>query len=185
MGEIFDDTTRANILFFHGVFPQYDIEEIFTSRIMSEIADVNPMYDLISDLKEYDAIPNVFTGMESWPKRTNLECWLCRRVPPGSPRFVPTSVEKHKGVLGYGVDGNFCTFICAGAYIDSHIRDQSKWWEAHRMLKMVYREMMKTDVHQMVRVQPPTDMVQCGGNIPTVEYYRTLDLAEAAMATPV
>lgn len=185
--EMFDADEQPNILFFKGVFLKtYDIEGMFTTRLMDEIrGEEDPMYDLETEMKEYDSIPDVFTTIDDWPTSTNLECWVCRRKPPNQPRFAPTKITKNGDELVFGVSGVFCTFVCAGAYIDIHCRDKSTWWERHRMLRMLYEKFTGNELRHVVRVEPPTQMVQCGGTIPTAEYYKMLDLAESAMATSV
>jgi hypothetical protein len=41
-----------------------------------------------------DKIPRVFTGLDDWPLRTNLRCWVCDFTFDDRPKFVPTYVRE-------------------------------------------------------------------------------------------
>ena len=56
-----------------------------------------------------DKIPRVFTGLEDWPHRTNLCCWVCDCTFDDRPKFVPTyGREGENGGIEFGVKGNIC-----------------------------------------------------------------------------
>lgn len=75
-------------------------------------------------------LPTRFTTFAEHPRSTNLLCWHCALQFDGVPYFIPiTSTRISDAALEWTIDGNFCSWACATAYINNHTRDPSKKWE--------------------------------------------------------
>lgn len=80
------------------------------------------------DFASYSSIPRVFVNVESHPSQTNLLCWHCSLSFSGPPRFIAhTSSHSKEGQLEWDIEGNFCSWACAAAYIGEHFDEPKKW----------------------------------------------------------
>jgi hypothetical protein len=90
------------------------------------------------DLARYDTIPRIWRGAESHPRRTNLLCWHCALAFSRVPRFIAIESSRREtraGVIVHDwvIDGNFCSWACAAAYIDDNYRDAKKFTLAQNL----------------------------------------------------
>lgn len=46
----------------------------------------------------YEKLPYIFTGMNTWQKKTNLHCWYCGLAFDDVPIFVPKSIEPNNNM---------------------------------------------------------------------------------------
>jgi hypothetical protein len=77
---MYKPTQVANVLLLKGLFiDDFTIKE--------------SVYEITSEA-EYSPIPKKFTGVETWPKASNLRCWRCDLVPTSYPIFIPMNPEK-------------------------------------------------------------------------------------------
>lgn len=85
------------------------------------------------DFANYMPLPRVFTSASAHPKQTNLLCWHCSLPFNRIPRFIALDSLRTQGatqdqeVYEWTIDGNFCSWACAAAYIDEHYQDPKKW----------------------------------------------------------
>lgn len=86
-------------------------------------------------LPTYDVLPQRFNGLETWPLRTNLQCWHCTLIFDTRPIFVPSNPVGDS----YAVIGNFCSWNCAAAYIDDNMHRDSKLDARHLLYILCYR----------------------------------------------
>lgn len=89
-----------------------------------------PMQTITSDqlveLAHYSSIPRVFVSAETHPSKSNLLCWNCGLAFSGTPRFI--ALERSQTRAGeWNINGNFCSWACAGTYIVEHYDDHKKW----------------------------------------------------------
>lgn len=70
----------------------------------------------------YTVMPSRFTGVASWPTRSNLRCWSCDRMPNGPPAFIALDPERNSaGQLCCDVFGHYCRWNCAARDISVRI----------------------------------------------------------------
>jgi len=69
----------------------------------------------------YNQIPYEFTGLDTWPKTTNLHCWYCTLQFDTVPLFIPEYIKTlTKNQLSFKVTGVICSFSCGISYIIEH-----------------------------------------------------------------
>jgi len=86
----------------------------------------------IIEYAKYEQIPTTFIDANTFVKQTNLLCWHCGLSFNCAPRFV--ALDFHRFINSAGVEsrewiieGNFCSWACAAAYIDVTYSDSKKW----------------------------------------------------------
>lgn len=97
------------------------------------------------DFADYSEVPHVYTNQSEFPHSTNLLCWHCCLAFTRIPRFIaiesvriardqiisdaaaaaiqPAQLDTYKWII----DGNFCSWACAAAYIEQHYDESKKW----------------------------------------------------------
>lgn len=88
-------------------------------------ADASPAVDARSliDFANFATIPRTFATSDEHPKNTNLLCWHCCMPFTTVPRFIALDREGSS----WNIDGNFCSWPCASAYINAHFADPRRW----------------------------------------------------------
>jgi hypothetical protein len=168
MCDIYDDD-EPNILFFRGVIPEkYDIETLFTNKIMDELNmdKVDTGYEEFAQ----DTIPPTFTDMDNWPKMCNITCWWCHRKFKDPAVFVPSSIALTGTMTPHGC---FCSFPCAASYIDTFIEIKFRW-EKHKMLLILYNKMTGKNIDFIHKAPRPYNMIQYGKNAMSSNDYTAL-----------
>jgi hypothetical protein len=175
----------TSILFLRGCFPEDcdSIEDLFDARILDATLD-DEAYDMKKVM--YDSIPHKFVEFKSWPRTTNLLCWTCDSSFHNIPIFIPCSIEpsaagiandEKKTVIGsMDVLGNFCSWNCAAAYINTTFKGTDKW-ERHEFLKILYKRFTQEGITEIVPSEPKTVMEQYGGFKTRQEYREKLEAA--------
>jgi len=83
--------------------------------------------DIPKSKKEYTVIPRQFTGIDSWPKTSNLKCWECDLIPDSYPKFIPLyPCYKHDQEPTCDIYGHFDDWSCAARYIEKEF-PKNKW----------------------------------------------------------
>lgn len=143
-------TNKSRIIFLRGVFLA-DCETIndkFRKHVMSDVGEK------IETQQSYDIIPKVFTSLDSWPKSTNIKCWFCTLTFSTRPVFVPGRDIKQ-------VNGNFCWFNCAAAWIN--LQPENVQWEMREQLKELYYIFTGKRVNVILPAHAKTEMKEYGG----------------------
>lgn len=83
------------------------------------------------DFANYSTYPRTFTTADAHPKHTNLLCWHCSLSFNSIPRFFALSSlrqwsEQTGEFYEWQIDGNFCSWACAAAYIHEHFEEPKK-----------------------------------------------------------
>jgi hypothetical protein len=150
---------------------------------------------------EYDEIPDYFTGVDTWPKATNLLCWSCCISIPSMPWFVPISKVKKvisvsdddedlsyntKEISAFKPHGYFCFPSCVKRYIrrvdDPKIRNKD---ESIRLLNMVYKEITGKDVLDIPEAEDKNIMMQyCGPKGVSLQQFREMNRNKLAISAP-
>jgi len=173
-----DSYDQPNILFLRGCFLTdcSSIEDLFDERIIDEAMPDNKLYDIKSIV--YDKIPDTFTSVESWIKKTNLKCWSCDCNFHNIPIFIPRTLEKSsdptKMCGSMEPLGNFCSWNCASAYAHLHYRE-NLLWELLENLKLLHRMFTGEIIDDIRPSIPKTKMQQYGGEATVDEYKQTLN----------
>jgi hypothetical protein len=161
--------TPPNILRLVGVkLDQYQsIEAAAEERLVEGAGDAAPQPP--DAVQPFDKIPRVFTGLEDWPRHTNLRCWQCDFSFDDRPKFVPTFVREVGGADGgrgleIGVLGNMCTFACAELWIrEKNMLGLEQRWRAQDNLTFVYFLFTGRPIARIPPALNKTDMRQYGG----------------------
>lgn len=179
--------TIDGILFLQGVFKKdcKHVEEFFHERLLHES---------VRETKLYDKIPLVFTGLDTWPKSTNLLCWNCNRGFKTRPWFEPQSIDPLSrgtaGVLLTGdeiknnhnidacriaVRGNFCSPHCVVKHIITYSKNLAE--RLNKINMLLYVHTIFTGIVALTIFSAPErfDMEQYGGSMSQQEYQKKLD----------
>jgi hypothetical protein len=167
---------RPNLLHLEGItLADYvPVEDLFDAQVLEGVA----REELPLDPLPFDKIPPVFTGLDDWPVSTNLHCWSCTFSFDGPPRFAPTYIrEGEQGRLEVGVEGNFCTFNCAGGYVDTQYPPQAypqKHWRMRDGLCTVYQLFTGHRVRHIPPSPAKTELRKYGGTLSEEQFWKTL-----------
>lgn len=119
-------------------------------------AQTTPVMDRarsLLELAKYAQIPSTFINCETFISRTNLLCWHCSLPFGGIPRFIaidfrpingaqipPRSLStscaespRNPAQCEWNIEGNFCSWACASAYIDTHYKGSKNWTLQHNL----------------------------------------------------
>jgi hypothetical protein len=137
---------RTQLLVFKGIFP----EEFTTEIIMT------PVYTS-TDIS-YTVLPTRYTGIESWPQKSNLRCWNCDLIPLSAPRFIPVNSELAlNGKKICDRVGHFCMANCAVSYVVEHYPAH-----LHRHLARtiaIFEEDFDGKAHEEIYPAPPKTLM--------------------------
>ena len=163
-----DSYRPPNILFLLGCFVDecHTVEDLFDERVLN--ASTTPDNILNVQLIDYDKIPKKFTGVEEWPKTTNLKCWLCDFNFYSIPIFIPLRMYYVGKDIHMDTRGNYCSWNCAISDIDNGFTRGK--WERCKMLKILCKIMTGSAVDDIAPMIARTNMIQYGGNMTSAEY---------------
>lgn len=126
-------TNRRFILLIYGV-KLSDVRKVLNTSTSShaqkdKARDTSQRSESLIDFANYSKIPHIFTTIDQFPKSTNLLCWSCHRSFTSQPRFIAIESIRAIGRDAYDwiIEGNFCSWACAAAYIEQHYADTKKW----------------------------------------------------------
>lgn len=154
--------TKQCIIFLKGVDPKcyIDIADEFEASLLETIE--RPPLDIPIEEK-YNKIPNMFTSIDTWIKKTNLKCWHCDFTFKNSPIFIPTFISLNQ----WGTKGNFCSFSCAMAYINTYHKENSIY---KKNLRELYYKINRVRVYNISEAPPRHLMEKYGGYMKDVSY---------------
>lgn len=129
------------VLFLEGVFKDdvIKMEDIFEERMFLE--------ETVIDIKNYDNIPSEFTGVESWPTKTNLLCNYCTLNIKSFPWFEPRSLDIIDDQIQSMSEGVYCSPNCVVAHINLKYNDIAKCINKIEMLKIIYNWVLKEEIN--------------------------------------
>ena len=138
-------STIPKTLFLEGVFlnDRMTLDQLFNDFEENGIdsnSSSKSYKDIINDNEDiiYDKLPNVFTSLDKWPKKTNTKCHNCSLNITEIPIPIPVSVEINKNNERiFDVKYICCTFVCGATLITHRISNKSTRWEMLSMLKMI------------------------------------------------
>lgn len=161
-------------------------------------------WDADSKIHHYEKLPYIYTGMQSWLKKTNLHCWYCGLVFDDIPIFIPKSVEpnnahhlqidnqlhllsehsanilakeisnNHESKYAMNREGCFCSFHCALSYIDLHYPKPHENIDKKGMLEILFHEMYRIHPHKLYKAPSKYDMIQYGGTLTPNEFKKKI-----------
>ena len=178
------DNPGENILFLRGIYKKdyKKIEQIFQENIINEI-------NMKQSRIKYDKIPATFTGLDTWLSHTNLNCWHCTNKIKFIPKFVPKNIEPRAGdyekktkkkCYNISVEGCFCSFNCAQAYIDlAYSKNVYEYINLCNMLLFLYTIFTGKKITFIKPSPNKNRMVQFGGQLSPDEYEKEIDCLDA------
>jgi len=154
---------KSNILFLRGVFPEQweSNDDKFKRFIMLDVVDEKTE----SEINIYESIPIKFNGLDQWPKTINIKCWHCTCSFTTIPIFVP-------GRDISIVNGIFCTFSCAEAWIESQPITQQ--WEMRKQLRELYYIFNKTRVSVIIPSLNKSMLKEYGGTLNHAQFSKRI-----------
>ena len=161
---------RPNLLHLPGVTLKdfVPVEDLFDEKVLEQAASETLAPGEAPPLP-YSKIPPLFTGVADWPTSTNLLCWSCSFSFDGPPRFIPKYIQENgQSEVVVGVQGNFCTFNCAGLYIDTHYpraANPQKHFRLRENLSILYYLVTGCRVTHIPAAPPVTQLRKYGGDM--------------------
>lgn len=176
--------SQDKLLFLKGVRKSdcKKIDELFQEHITQQVAK--------TEIEKFDKIPTIFTDITLWPKTTNLHCWFCSRQIKSMPVFIPSSIEpvsegkagvkmqerkSHQKTYSMNVDGIFCWFNCAQAYIDDSATTLEIKQNRTMMLRFLFRVFTGKSIEYIKPAPPKTKLEQYGGIYTQQEYQKQIN----------
>lgn len=159
---------NPNILFLHRIFKRdcICIENELEDKLLEDIdkSETN------IEANNYDTIPDKFTTLNEWKKKTELLCWACDVKFNTVPVFVPEYlIETSPGNILMKVLGNFCDFPCASQYNNTYTTGRRKW-ERQQLLLKLYKIFYGDEISEIPPSPSKIKMVQYGGFLTREQY---------------
>jgi len=155
---------EPQFIFLRGVFIQDDaktFEDEFHDLLEGFLELDEPIPDDTTEL------PQLFTGLESWPTNPGIPCWHCELVFEHKPVFIPKTIDTE--FTRIPVEGCFCGFPCLYAFLEYGI-DQKKKTEKKILVDVLYRLITGRENRNIAPTRPRHDMVKYGGKISASEF---------------
>lgn len=151
-----------NILSLSGITLQdyKSFEDEADERLME-----NNMENFDTEIFIYNKIPTVFTGLNTWPKSTNLYCWSCSFKFDTVPKFIPTYIRENNDLIEVGVMGNMCSFNCVELWIETHVSNKEKRYKLQNNLCYLYYLFTGKRINLIEPAICKTNLLQYGGTM--------------------
>lgn len=158
-----DTVDEPIVIVIKGVFKKDidDVDDYFDDSETSE-SDI--------DISPYNEIPQKYTGLEHWPKRTNILCAHCCLSHNNPPVFIPEyfingggNVNKDDAINISIYRALLCAFPCGATYIAKNFTGE----EAEQKmtgLKFVYKEFTGDDIDYIPLAPFQEEIDQFGGS---------------------
>lgn len=150
------------------------VEDVADSRLMESAADATDG----QACEPPDKIPRVFTGLENWPMRTNLKCWMCDFTFDNSPKFVVQYAGiGENGGIEFGVLGNMCTFNCAELWIETNLGGRASNEERWRYQDNLCLAYLMFTGRRVARIKPApakTELKAYGGELDEDAFWKRM-----------
>jgi hypothetical protein len=117
------------------------------------------------DICMYNKIPNIFTGLSTWPVSTNLLCWSCGFKFDTVPKFIPTYIREINDITEVGVMGNMCSFNCAELWILTHTHNREERFKLQNNLCYLYFLFTGKRIASIKPALCKTNLLQYGGTM--------------------
>lgn len=189
------------ILFIKGIFKKdCTSDDIFEKRILENSHVVESEIDISStevivngeSFVNYEKLPNIFTNIESWKKKSNLACWNCTLFFTSVPIFIPKVIEpvsiKNKferektcdQKFSITVEGVFCSFGCAQQYVEMHNYSIAEKTETLNKLRLLHKLFYNNNKMKELAYYPtPLNMTQYGGCLTITEFKNEIGIYNA------
>lgn len=156
------------VLFLEGVFKEdvIKIEDMFEERMFLE--------ETVIDIKNYDKIPSEFTGVESWPKKTNLLCNYCTLNIKSFPWFEPRSLDIIDDKIQSMTEGVYCSPNCVVAHINLKYHDIANCINKIEMLKIIYNWVVKEEIDDITPSPNYLLMQKFGGDMTEDDFIKSI-----------
>lgn len=164
-----------NILKLKGFkLDNYKSRDNLNQVFMGKIMDSTKTQTLLLP-RNYEDLPLIFTGIESWPKSTNLHCWYCDCQFNTIPLFIPESisVDGCGSIRSMDRHGVFHSFNCIMFYIMQKYKRKEKRDEIYRLVRLLFRAIYGRDAQEEFgAIIEKTKMRKYGGGTLTEEEYK-------------
>jgi hypothetical protein len=182
-------TNVPTILFIKGIFKKdCTSDDIFEKKILESTIELDTTTnDTVTDnFVNYEQLPNIFTDIESWKKKTNLHCWNCTLQFTSIPVFIPkviepvtikNKIEREKTTgqkFSISVYGVFCSFGCAQQHIEVYLHSVSEKIETLNKLRLLYKLFYNEKMRELPYYPSRFSMKQYGGDLSTNEFKEEL-----------
>jgi hypothetical protein len=170
----------SKILFIKGVFIKdcIPIDDIFDQQLMEQL-------NIEAPIDIFESIPTNFTGLETWVKTTNLNCWYCDLNFGNTPVFIPKLIEPASNSKGYNISthGCFCSFCCAMSYNNLHNYKLCKNVHIKDMLLFLYKIYNGKSVKEIFPSPSKYEMKQYGGSTDSIVYRNSIHTLKKYMTS--
>lgn len=182
-------TNVPTILFIKGIFKKdCTSDDIFEKKILESTVELDTTTNdtIAANFINYEKLPNIFTNIESWQKKTNLHCWNCTLQFTSIPVFIPkviepvaikSKIEREKTnsqKFSISVHGIFCSFGCAQQHIEIYIHSVSEKIETLNKLRLLYKLFYNEKMKELPYYPSRFSMKQYGGNLTANEFKEEL-----------
>jgi hypothetical protein len=169
------DFKEQYLLFLEGIYSNdyIDIEDHFKNKILNNIQEEDTTFNKKRII--YDKIQDHFISLEKWKSSTNIKCWFCDLSFKNQPIFIPKNILNTGDGKELDVLGNFCSFGCAKAFINTNkIIQEDKEWEYDKYLKYLYKLFYKKSINDIIPSPNKYKLTHYGGVLSIKEYKEQL-----------
>ncbi len=132
--------------------------------------------EIATQMIKYDKIPTKFSGLDTWPRSSNLRCWHCDLViGESTPLFVPVTFNMHGDNFECNTEGVFNKWGCVISYINRQYSGR-KWEQTKNLVKNVASIFTGREIQIIQPAPPRTIMEPYGGDQTQEEYLRSIPL---------
>jgi hypothetical protein len=188
-------TNIPKILFIKGIFKKDCLsDDIFEKKILentlpeTECINSNEVIINGTSFINYEKLPNIFSNIETWQKKSNLSCWNCTLQFTSIPVFIPKVIEpitiKNKierensdeQKFSISVEGVFCSFGCTRQFIETRNYSISDRTETLNKLRLLHKLFYNNNKMRELTYYPtPLIMKRFGGELTEIEFKEELN----------
>jgi hypothetical protein len=122
--------------------------------------------------KKYDRLPDIYCA-KTWPKRTNIHCYMCTNQTRRIPLIVPSTINAD-GSIYRGGNPMVCSPTCGMNWILSKARDDQEIRRYIHYFKIFIKNITGCTLDVIHRSMDKLEMNKYGGTLTQHEYEREI-----------
>lgn len=122
--------------------------------------------------KKYDRLPDQYNS-KTWPKRTNIFCYICTNQTKRIPLIVPSSIGAD-GTIYRGGNPMVCSPSCGMSWILSKARDDQEVRRYTHHFKFLIKTITGYNIDIIQRSMDKSEMNRYGGPLTQQQYEREI-----------
>lgn len=146
--------------------PDLNVGSYLEKREQAPKAYVNEYHD-----KKHDRIiRNLLVDLHGneLPMQTEVHCWWCCHGFTNQPCGIPVRYVDNV----FHVQGVFCSFSCACAYLVNEAQNRDQMWSSYSLLHLLCRKALNQSSVSKIHMAPPRQALQKFGGFLSIDEFR-------------